>query len=181
MNRATGEMLAAYYAGLSVKQVAKRFGVSTGKMYYLLRDTGCEFRNGGHPIGWQPSKETRERMSENRKGIPVSDETRKRISKAKKSHFNGLNGFGHTKIHKSGYVLAYAPMHPKAMSDGYVMLHTLTMEQSIGRYLYSDEVVHHKNHIRCDNRIENLELMIRHDHCSMHMKERHNKERMIQN
>lgn len=171
MNKATASMLAEYASGKTVKQVAAAFGISAGKMYYLLRDAGCEFRQRGAMPGWHLAPEAVKRSAEKRRGLKRSDETRRRLSEVRKCNYNGLNGYGHTKLHPRGYVLAYAPLHPKAHKDGYVMLHTVIMEQSIGRYLYPDEVVHHKNHIRDDNRIDNLELMKKHDHCSMHMKE----------
>jgi hypothetical protein len=41
------------------------------------------------------------------------------------------------------------------------------MEEHLGRSLQSNELVHHRNHDRLDNRIENLELMQGH---SSHMK-----------
>ena len=55
------------------------------------------------------------------------------------------------------------------------MEHDLIMECLIGRHLNDDEVVHHKNKIRNDNRKENLELMKFSEHARLHMIERNSK------
>lgn len=57
-----------------------------------------------------------------------------------------------------GYRYIYNPTHPNCTQNGYVVEHRLVMEQSIKRYLRKKEVVHHINHNRLDNRIENLIL-----------------------
>ena len=162
-------MLAAYANGKRVCDVAKEFGMATGKAYYILRDAGCEFRrNFSHPH----TEETKRRLSEALKGRQFSEETRKRMSEARTCHYDGMNGIGHLKPTTKGYVIAYVPDHPHARADGYVLLHTIVMERAIGRYLTDNEVVHHINHIRNDNRLENLVLMDKHKHQSMHMRER---------
>lgn len=59
---------------------------------------------------------------------------------------------------RGGYVLVYAPDHPNAKQGRYMYEHRLVMEQHLGRYLTSEEVVHHINGDTSDNRIENLQL-----------------------
>jgi len=61
---------------------------------------------------------------------------------------------------QNGYVMQKTPSHPKANSRGYVAEHRLVMENSINRYLNSDEVVHHMDHVRGNNKIQNLELVV---------------------
>ena len=176
MNKLTqDEILQAaieYATGIyPIAELAKMHGISSGKMYYLLRDSGCTFtRKRRKPV----SDKERANRSKAQKGKVISEKQRRQISENNSCNFNGLNGYGHTKKHNGGYVLAYAPKHPRAHKDGYVMLHTVIMERAIGRYLNEGEVVHHINRNKEDNRLENLRLMDKKEHMRMHMKERWN-------
>ena len=69
------------------------------------------------------------------------------------------------KIDKNiGYVRVYCPMHPKANTRGFVYEHRLIVEGILGRYLTTQEHVHHINGTRWDNRPENLQVLSASDH-----------------
>lgn len=55
---------------------------------------------------------------------------------------------------------ANRPGHPNAAKDGAIHEHVFVMSEYLGRALLSGETVHHKNGIRHDNRIDNLELWV---------------------
>lgn len=75
----------------------------------------------------------------------------------------GPRGGGTTNVH--GYRVIYKPDHPNANKHGYMREHTFVMSEHLGRPLRDHENVHHKNGIKDDNRIENLELWTRHQPC----------------
>ena len=84
--------------------------------------------------------------------------TRERGGHRDKKGFLSHNWKGGVCRLRSGYVEEYCPDHPFARGKKYVRQHRLVMEKHLGRYLEPYETVHHRNGIRHDNRIENLEL-----------------------
>lgn len=61
-------------------------------------------------------------------------------------------------VNNNGYVLVYAPENSSSMVNGYGLEHRVIMAEHLGRPLLETEQVHHKNGVRHDNRLENLEL-----------------------
>lgn len=72
----------------------------------------------------------------------------------------------------NGYRMLYRPSHETAMKsknwDGYVYEHILVTELNIGRKLTKNEVVHHLDMDRLNNRFENLLILDRGQHAKLH-------------
>lgn len=71
-------------------------------------------------------------------------------------------------ISRAGYILVWNPKH----HSRYEPEHRSIMRKIIGRELLDNEDVHHINGIKTDNRPENLQLLTKSEHTSLHMKER---------
>ena len=102
----------------------------------------------GHPpynywLGKHRSKETREKIRAKLKQLYNSPE--------KHPQYKG-------KIKRDGYWYIRIVGHPRGGKQGYVAEHRLIMEKHLGRFLSPKEVIHHRNGIINDNRIDNLEL-----------------------
>lgn len=152
----------------SMHKIADILNISVGSVYNYIKKYNIPTREQYKGrLGAIVTKETREKLSKSLKGRVLSPETRRKISESQKQ-----KGIGHKKKRTDGYIYLFYPEHPCSTKDGYIMEHHYVMEKHIGRYLNNDEVVHHINHIRSDNRIENLQLMTFKEHAALHMKER---------
>lgn len=176
LNHITDETLRSMYwsEGLSGKQIAKKLGCTPSAVSMRMKAAGIPTRR---PCDYPPTEKQKKAWETNGKRLstlPATKAARKENGRKNKGRRAKEYEFGgHEKRRTDGYIKVYAPEHPHATADGYVMKHTLVMERHLGRYLNEDEVAHHINHIRDDNRLENLRLMTRREHCTFHMKERY--------
>lgn len=68
----------------------------------------------------------------------------------------------------NGRIGVHVPGHPGTNNRGYIPRARYVMEQYLGRLLDSDEHVHHCNHDKIDDVIENLELVFNKEHMRQH-------------
>lgn len=87
------------------------------------------------------------------------------MSRLKKRNIKGVSRL----TNADGYIQIYEPTHPLAFKNGYVLEHRKVWFES-GRELPKGYLLHHKNHDRKDNRLENLEVMLWEEHSKMEFK-----------
>ena len=83
-----------------------------------------------------------------------------KIRVVNKGWFKKRNGYG---LNKKGYKVIY---HRGGKWKG--QEHRLVMEEYLGRKLRTDEVVHHLNGVKTDNRVINLQVMTKKQHDRLH-------------
>jgi hypothetical protein len=104
----------------------------------------------------------KERWVALRKGNPESLLCRSCIRKTLRGSKSPIWKGGRHKDSKGYVLIQLAPedfFYTMVNGDDNVLEHRLVMAKHLGRCLQPWEIVHHKNHIRDDNRIENLQVV----------------------
>lgn len=133
----------------------------------------CKKEILGKKYCWEHYVENKKKLGWNRD--LWTKENRERQSNLMKGNKNPNFGKRGTRwkggrVNRQGYIYVYLPEHPNSSKTGYVAEHRLIVEKKIGRYLTKQEIIHHINGIKNDNRIENLFKMNRSEHNKIHNK-----------
>lgn len=156
---------------MTMAEIAEEVGCTPATILNHLRRLNIKTRDTAKILKGRPRKEeVKEKIRKGNLGKAVSKETRKKISDANKGR-ESPNWNGGKRHRSDGYIQSFKPDHPNSCKEGYIMEHRLVMEKKLGRYLKLEEIVHHKNKIRNDNRPENLKLFSSvGEHTSFHAK-----------
>lgn len=140
-----------YLKGFSSNEIAKKTGLSRWKVGKILNETGV--------------------MRSQSEAVKLA--YKKGLLKSPQWDRTGENNpfWRGGRVNHSGYVRVLSPDHPNKDKHGYVFEHRLVAEKMLGRYLLPTEAVHHINHVRDDNRPENLKVMDSRDHWKLHKTE----------
>lgn len=183
---------AATLLGLKPRSVRKFIergmikGEKRGRDWFISQEEVDRYNRERRKPGPQPGRKQSEatkaklraiKLADNpMKGTKHTDEARAKMSARQSQQPRGEKSHawkGGRVLDTKGYAMVFMPDHPHVINR-YVYEHRLVMEQMIGRYLEPNEVVHHKDEDITNNHPENLELMSRGAHSSLHRSKRPN-------
>jgi hypothetical protein len=138
----------------------------THKYSFESRQKMSKARMGKVP--WNKGKPLPEYLKQNLRllylGTKLSNTTKNKISQTMK----GMNKGAKNPMWKGGIKRSGKYIYLTIANGIYIGEHRYLMEKFLGRKLKSDEVVHHINYRRDDNRIENLVVMSKTAHSTFH-------------
>ncbi len=162
------KVIKLYLDGMGSHSIAKKLGIGKTTVLRILKNNGVEIRARATDL---PIEEIIRKIKSGKSLEEISRDYQCSSSKIqrflKKKNidifeikFLGKNpGSLPFKKIASGYIYEYIPLH---LQNKYgckrIMQHRRIMEDFLGRKLDKFETVHHKNGVRDDNRLENLEL-----------------------
>jgi hypothetical protein len=146
-----------YKSGMSIPEVSEATGIPRSTLRFRFKKAGILRSRADGVVN--AGKKGRLGTGMRGKKRVFSDEWKSNIAKGKTGVGKGVS------LKPSGYIeLTMGENKGRGQ-------HVVVMEEFIGRKLFSNECVHHKDHDKTNNSLDNLELMTRSEHARLHAKE----------